>query len=1029
MENSLMQEITSDIVLAIVLSVGFGLTALYVSIARRHRKTWKIGMVLLLACAVITFAYSMRGLSTDITAKVFWYKISLVGFVLSTNSFFSLALQYTQPESGLRPRTLLLMSMFPLLIAVLILTNEFHGWMWNPASTSLIVKKTLFPSINEAGIWYWILIAYSFFIMGLGCFTLIRWLSQSRGFYSRQVLGVVVAAILALLGAALDIFQISSFQPFIATSVGLAIGTISVAYALIPLRRHDVLAISRGAIINNIDECIIVIDDDGRIVFINPLAEKLVGNSKSLVVGKPLKQFLPTLKPLATYATDQNREAIIQFKNKPHIFNIRTSSIADWSAKIICHVIVLHDITEYKRTEERLLSSESNLAEAQRISHLGSWEWDLTNNRISCSEEMFRIAGLTPLESEITLETFNIFLPPEEMKKVVQQNTGDPTTTIEHLIIRPNGETRNVQSRIRAYRDELGRPLRLLGSVQDITEHKQAETQIFLQAAALESAANGIMITDTNGKILWANHSFVQMTGYSIEEFNTQSLSLFDHGSKDQNLVREIWESIKSNRAWNGEMVNVRNDGTEYVVDMTITPVSNQKGEITHYIAISQDISERIEAKKQLEFLATHDSLTGLPNRLLFSDRLSHALTIAKRTGQQGAVFFIDLDEFKSVNDVFSHSVGDELLVLLAKRIRDCLRESDTVARIGGDEFAILIEDIDQFNVDLVAQKVIKSLSQPAKIKDDTIIITASIGISLFPQDGDTIPVLLKNADLAMYQAKENNKNTFEFFNHEMTSKIKAQMDLLTYLRFALKNGIFELRYQPQVDGITGKIIGAEALIRLSHPTRGWIPPSEFIPLAEKTDIILLIDEWVIQTACKKKRELLDAGVPDFNLSINISNRQLGQANLISLLEEAISVNRLDPAHLELEISESSAFQNVDLTLKTLDSLKALGIRLAIDDFGKGYSSLGYLANFPLDKLKIDLSFAQRIPYSKNDMGIVKGILTIAKSLGISVIVEGVETRQQLDFFIDNGCNLVQGFFYSPAISDNEFAQVIHTGF
>ena len=494
-------------------------------------------------------------------------------------------------------------------------------------------------------------------------------------------------------------------------------------------------------------------------------------------------------------------------------------------------------------------------------------------------------------------------------------------------------------------------------------------------------------------------------------------------------MIREMRESIKSNRSWNGEMVNVRNDGTEYVVDMTITPVSNQKGETTHYVAISQDISERIEVKKQFEYLATHDSLTRLPNRLLFSDRLSHALTIAKRTGQQGAVFFIDLDDFKSVNDVFSHIVGDELLILLAKRIRDCLRESDTVARIGGDEFAILIEDTDQINADLVAQKVIKSLSQPAKIKDDTIIITASIGISLFPQDGDTIPALFKNADLAMYQAKENKKNTFEFFDHEMTSKIKAQMDLLTYLRFALKNGIFKLYYQPQVDGETGKVIGAEALLRLPHPVRGWIPPSEFIPLAEKTDIILLIDEWVIQTACKKKRKLLDAGIPDFNLSINISNRQLGQPNLINLLKETISANRLNPSYLELEISESSAFQNVELTLKTLDNLKALGIRLAIDDFGKGYSSLNYLANFPLDKLKIDLSFAQRIPYSQNDMGIVKGIITIAKSLGISVIVEGVENKQQLDFFIDNGCNLVQGFFYSPAIPGDEFAKILRAGF
>jgi diguanylate cyclase (GGDEF)-like protein len=462
---------------------------------------------------------------------------------------------------------------------------------------------------------------------------------------------------------------------------------------------------------------------------------------------------------------------------------------------------------------------------------------------------------------------------------------------------------------------------------------------------------------------------------------------------------------------------------------MTITPVIGQKGEITHYVSISQDITEKVEAKKQLEYLATHDSLTNSPNRLLFKDRLSHALTLAKRTGKPGALLFIDLDDFKSVNDVFSHVVGDELLILLATRIRDCLRESDTVARIGGDEFAILLEDIDQFNVDIVAQKVIKRLSEPAKVREDTIIITASIGISLFPQDGDTIPVLMKNADLAMYQAKENNKNTFEFFNQEMASKIKGQMDLLTYLRFALKNDICELFYQPQVNCETGAVVGVEALLRLPHPTRGWVPPSEFIPLAEKTDIILLLDEWVIQTACRKKRELLDSGTPDFNLSLNISNHQLGQANLVNLLKEAIKINDLDPAYLELEISESSAFQNVDVTIKTLDDLKALGIRLAIDDFGKGYSSLNYLAHFPLDVLKIDLSFAQRVPYSQNDVGIVKGIITIAKVLGLAVIVEGVENKEQLEFFMNNGCKFVQGNFYSPAISGNELAKMFRTGF
>lgn len=1029
----MIQGMTLDIALSLFLSISFGLAALYVIfiMARYQRPVLKIGVVLLLACAEINISYFFQDISTGLAARFFWYKMSLVGLTISTSSFFILAVQVTRPKSEIKSRTLFLLSVFPLLTTALIFTNEFHGLVWDPASTSQIVEKTLFPLAHEAGVLYWIFIAYSFFVMGLGCIILIQWVIQSLGFHNRQAQGIIVVVILVLLGCALDIFRLSPLQPFVATTIGLATGTISTACALIPLRRYDVLSISLETIINHIDDCIIVVDIDERVALVNPFAEKLMGHSNSFVVGKSLKQFLPTLRPISSYPSNQNREAILQVENKPITFSLRVSPINDWSGRITSYVIVLRDITEYKQAQDKLFSSESSLAEVQRISHLGSWEWNSKTNKILCSEEMFRIAGLLPQEGGMTLETFSSFLHPDEAEEVIQvmrQNAGSPTNNVEHLIIRPNGEARNVHSRIRAYRDEFGKPLLILGSVQDITELKQAQAEIRLQAAALESAVNGIMITDHDGNILWANPSFIRMTGYSTEEFNAQSMSLFDYGSKDPNVIREIRESIKNNKSWAGEMVNFRNDGTEYVVDMTITPVQGRNGEINHYVSIFQDISEKIEAQKQLEYLATHDSLTSLPNRLLFRDRLNHALIMAKRSGKQGAIFFIDLDDFKSVNDVFSHMVGDELLVLLAKRIRGCLRESDTVARIGGDEFAILLEDIDQFNADIVAQKVIKKVCEPAKIKDDTIIITTSIGISFFPQDGDTIPVLMKNADLAMYQAKDNNKNTFEFFNQEMASKVKGQMDLLTYLRFALKNNIFELFYQPKVNSETGEIVGAEALLRLPHPTRKWVPPSEFIPLAEKTDTILLLDEWVIHTACRKKRELLDSGISDFNLSINISNHQLGQANLVNILKNAITTNRLDPAFLELEISESSAFQDVDVTIKTLDDLKALGIKLAIDDFGKGYSSLNYLANFPLDVLKIDLVFAQRIPYSQNDIGIVKGIIAIAKSLGIAVIVEGVENKEQLKFFMNNGCIFVQGNYYSPAISGDELGRLLRTG-
>lgn len=563
---------------------------------------------------------------------------------------------------------------------------------------------------------------------------------------------------------------------------------------------------------------------------------------------------------------------------------------------------------------------------------------------------------------------------------------------------------------------------------QEIKERKQAEAQVLLQATALESAANGIMITDVEGKLLWANPAFEKMTSYSLDEMVGNLPELFGRGQQGITDYSEHWASVQYGRSWRGEVSNTRKDGSEYVLEITITPMIDVEGKITHYIAICQDITEGMRVKEQLEYQATHDLLTGLPNRLLFSDRLDHALAIAKRIGQQGAILLIDLDDFKSINDAFSHEEGDEFLKQIAGRFEECLRESDTVARIGGDEFVVLLENVDQEAASIVAQKVNQVLSEPMKMRGNTIISTASIGISIFPQDGEDFRTLFKNADLAMYQAKEE-KDTYQFYSHEMVAKIKKQMELTNYLHYALQNDIFQLHYQPQVNAEIGKVIGLEALLRLQHPARMWISPGEFIPLAEKTGLITLIDEWVLQAAGKKMKELVDAGFPEIKMSVNLSSRQLMAPNLFDILEKVLEENKLNPNALELEISENSLFRNVDKTIRTLSKLKALGLKLAIDDFGTGFSSLNYLAHFPLDTLKIDLSFTQKVPASKSDAAIVTGVNAIANSLGLSVIVEGVEKKEQLEFFLSLGCHLIQGNFYSPPVPFYELVNLLSAGF
>ena len=555
---------------------------------------------------------------------------------------------------------------------------------------------------------------------------------------------------------------------------------------------------------------------------------------------------------------------------------------------------------------------------------------------------------------------------------------------------------------------------------QEIVERKDAESKVVLQATALNSAVNGIMIMNVDQKVLWVNPALENMTGYSRDELLGSHPFFLKTIPHEPYYVNELWRSIRAGKPWYGELINVRKDGSEFTAEMTFTPVlDHQNNTITHFISIFQDISERIKARDELKYLATHDNLTGLPNRLLLSDRLSHALALAKRNNHQGAILFIDLDDFKSVNDAFSHEVGDELLVFLANQLKSCLRESDTVARIGGDEFAILLENVDQYNLDRLARKISNVISTSTTIQENLIISTASIGISMFPQDGDTISDLMKNADLAMYQSKEKGKNNFRYYNHEMTVRVEKQMELVTYLRRALSENIFELYYQPQVDIKEGKIVGMEALLRLRNSHGDWIHPEEFIGLAEKSGLIIDIDAWVLNAACKRARELLDLGTAPIKISVNLSNRQIGQPNLISLLSEMIKKYKLDPSNIEIEISESSLMQDLEKTIKTLEGLKKLGVKLAIDDFGKGFSSLNYLSHFPLDTLKIDMSFTHKVPTSQTASAIVAGIISIANNLRLAIVVEGVENQEQLEFFERQGCRYVQGFLlYRPISSD-----------
>jgi diguanylate cyclase (GGDEF)-like protein/PAS domain S-box-containing protein len=543
-----------------------------------------------------------------------------------------------------------------------------------------------------------------------------------------------------------------------------------------------------------------------------------------------------------------------------------------------------------------------------------------------------------------------------------------------------------------------------------------------LQATALESTANAIVITDRQGSIQWVNPAFTVLTGYTAEEALGQEPSFLKSGAHDAHFYQTLWNTILSGAVWRGEITNRRKDGTPYVEEMTITPVRSDKGEITQFIAIKVDITDRKTAEEQVKFLAYYDALTGLPNRTLFRDRLSKALASARRRKEKVALLFLDLDRFKTINDSLGHSVGDLLLKEVAERLKKWAREQDTVARLGGDEFVVVLTALmDIGDAAVAADRILKAMTPDCIVQGHLLSISCSLGISVFPDNGREPETLLKNADAAMYCAKEQGRNNFQFFTQEMNVQAVERMTLENSLRVALERNELFLVYQPQMDIATGQITGAEALLRWQHPVLGLVPPDKFIPIAENSGLIIPIGEWVLKTACVQARQWQDEGLPAIPVAVNVSAIQLRHNRFLQVVEKVLDEAGLRSQYLELELTEGLLFSNADLTLSLLQELSEMGLKLSIDDFGTGYSSLSYLRHFPVCKLKIDRSFVQAMTVNSDDAAITSTIINMGKSLNLTVIAEGVENEEQMSFLRDHGCDEIQGYYFSRPLAVADF--------
>ncbi len=555
------------------------------------------------------------------------------------------------------------------------------------------------------------------------------------------------------------------------------------------------------------------------------------------------------------------------------------------------------------------------------------------------------------------------------------------------------------------------------------------QQQLRLQGTAMASVANAVFITDSDGNIDWVNEAFTRLSGYTLEEVCGKTPRVFKSGKHETVYYQKVWQEILAGNVWRGEVVNRHKDGRLYTVNQTITPLLDTQGKVSHFVAIHEDITAQKEAEARIRHMAHYDALTNLPNRTLFIDRLQQELVRAHRTKQMVAVLFLDLDRFKIINDTMGHAFGDTLLKALAERLRNGIRESDTVSRRGGDEFTFTIPDLsDPQDVAPLAQKIIEAVSPPFQIENHEINVTCSVGIAVYPFDASNAEDLIKKADIAMYHAKEQGRNNFKFYREEINANSMERMKLGNSLQRALNNGELLVYYQPQIDLNTGKIIGMEALARWQHPDLGMISPSKFIPIAEEFGQISLIGEWVLTTACAQTRRWQNAGFSTLRVTVNLSARQFEQKDFSKTVFTALEKTKLDPHYLELEITEGSILQNVEAVVAVLEELKALGIRFSIDDFGTKYSSLSYLRRIPFNTLKIDRSFLENVTTNPDDAAIISAIITIADRLKISVVAEGVENNDQVTLLHELRCDKIQGYVHSPPLSVNDMEKYLSKG-
>ncbi|MCF5546577.1 phosphodiesterase DibA [Pseudomonas salomonii] len=550
---------------------------------------------------------------------------------------------------------------------------------------------------------------------------------------------------------------------------------------------------------------------------------------------------------------------------------------------------------------------------------------------------------------------------------------------------------------------------------------KENHERLQQAAAVFDCTREGVLVTDAQGLIVHVNRAFMEITGYSREDVMGERPSLFKSGRHSSNFYQQVFQTLERTGEWSGEIWNRRKSGEIYPQWQTIRVIHNDQGQVSHYVAVFSDISAIKDSEHELAHLAHHDPLTDLPNRLLFTDRAEQALASAQVHKRGCALLLMDLDHFKIINDSLGHNVGDQLLKAVGERLKGLFGPGVTLARLGGDEFAVLAESCPQVvQAAALAQRMLDAMKEPFVFDGNQLFISASIGISLFPSDALSAEQLLRNADSALFKAKSAGREGYALYTEELTAHAQHRVEIASELRRALDQQELRVYYQPVHDLQDRRLVGVEALVRWQHPERGLVPPGEFIPIAERTGLIADIDAWVMDQACRQMGQWLADGAPLSFIAVNVSSRLFARRELYEQVAQVLHTTGLDPAYLELEVTESAVMEDPEVALEQLHRLRELGLRLAIDDFGTGYSSLLRLKRLPVQKLKIDQGFVAGLPWDEDDAAIVRVVIALAKSMGMQVHAEGIEQVEQARFLLEQECDLGQGYWFGRPVPAQE---------